>query len=286
MRKILLILAASAVGALCASAQTSEEKLENGHQYVDLGLPSGLMWSDRAIGAVGPVDKGDYFAWGETEPKNEFTTANYKFGPLGSYEEIYKYNREDGKTVLDPEDDAACVQWGGRWRMPTKDECLELEKECTWTLTEHLGVSTYKVEGPNGNYIYLHLCGYFYDKLRDYQRTGYYLSSSVFTGTSNFINITHAYIIKVNPRFFSGHSSNRRYCGSLVRPVFNPVSEVDDITDRGHRTAPTAKEGRVYCSGDFRIYDLAGRDVTKANGSLKGVYIVKADGFAGKIAVR
>lgn len=86
MRKYFLILTASAVGALCASAQTSEEKLENGHQYVDLGLPSGLMWSDRAIGAVGPVDKGDYFAWGETEPKNEFTTANYKFGPLGSYE--------------------------------------------------------------------------------------------------------------------------------------------------------------------------------------------------------
>ena len=62
MRKYFLILTASAVGALCASTQTSEEKLENGHQYVDLGLPSGLMWSDRAIGAVGPVDKGDYFA--------------------------------------------------------------------------------------------------------------------------------------------------------------------------------------------------------------------------------
>ncbi len=285
MKKI-AVLAAALVGVLCASAQTSGENLENGHQYVDLGLPSGLMWSDRAIGAAGPVDNGDYFAWGETESKSEFTAANYKFGPMGSYEEIYKYNKEDGKTVLDPEDDAARVLWGGRWRMPTKDECLELEEKCTWTLTEHLGVSTYKVEGPNGNCIYLHQCGYFYDKLRDYGKTGYYLSSSVFTESANYINITHAYIIKVNTRFYSGDSSNRRYCGSLVRPVFNPTSGVDDIADTGCRTAPTARDGRVYCRGDFRIYDLAGRDVTGANGSLKGIYVVMHDGHASKVAVR
>ena len=109
---------------------------ENGHEYVDLGLPSGIMWATMNIGAEKPTKGGYFFAWGETEPKakkDDFKLNTYKFYTFEdpSYK-VTKYcgNSADGykddKVTLEPEDDAAHVLWGGRWRMPTRQEVVEL----------------------------------------------------------------------------------------------------------------------------------------------------------------
>ena len=98
----------------------------NGHAYVDLGLPSGTKWATMNVGAEKATDYGLFFAWGETQgyadvSTKTFSWSDYKFNPSGD-----GYNSTDGKTVLDLEDDAASVIWGGKWHMPTKEQCDEL----------------------------------------------------------------------------------------------------------------------------------------------------------------
>ncbi|MBR3074554.1 MAG: hypothetical protein IKH11_02200, partial [Bacteroidales bacterium] len=109
-------------------------------EYVDLGLPSGLKWATFNIGATKPEEYGDYFAWGETEPKSNYHWSTYKWCN-GSSNSLTKYNYDssygtvDNKTVLDPEDDAAHVNWGGSWRTPTDAELIELKSNCNWVWT-------------------------------------------------------------------------------------------------------------------------------------------------------
>ena len=125
------------------------------HEYVDLGLS--VKWATCNVGAMVPEEYGDYFAWGEVEAKEEYNWANYKHGTA---QNITKYNAEDGLTTLLPEDDAAHVNWGGEWRMPTIDEADELIQQCSWTWTQLNDVYGYKVTGPNGNSIFLPAAGY------------------------------------------------------------------------------------------------------------------------------
>ena len=101
------------------------------HEYVDLGLS--VKWATMNVGASKPEEYGDYFAWGETEAKSDYSWATYKFTTDGG-STMTKYNSTDGKTVLDAEDDAAAANWGGAWRMPTLAEIEELlnTDNCTW----------------------------------------------------------------------------------------------------------------------------------------------------------
>ena len=95
-------------------------------EYVDLGLS--VKWASRNVGAAGPEEIGEFYYWGETEPRYGIESSlTYKF------RDGQKYNGTDGKTVLDPEDDVAHVKLGGRWRMPTTKEIDELVKKCTWS---------------------------------------------------------------------------------------------------------------------------------------------------------
>ena len=107
------------------------------HEYVDLGLPSKLLWAKCNIGATNEEDAGLYFQWGDTQGytaeqvgsgagQKYFGLNDYKFSVDGSSTNFSKYNGTDGKTVLDPEDDAAHVIMGGNWRMPTSDDFTEL----------------------------------------------------------------------------------------------------------------------------------------------------------------
>ena len=133
----------------------------NGHEYVDLGLPSGLLWATCNVGANAPEDYGDYFAWGETSPKAKYDWDTY-----------LHWNDIDGDGWCDNGEatinsdisgnaqyDAATANWGGSWRMPTKDEMQELVVHCEWEYTQVNGVNGAKVIGPNGSCIFLPAAG-------------------------------------------------------------------------------------------------------------------------------
>ncbi|MBR3608719.1 MAG: Ig-like domain-containing protein [Bacteroidales bacterium] len=101
----------------------------NGHDYVDLGLPSGTKWACYNVGATKLEGIGSLFAWGETDTKSTYTWSNYKWG-TGKYDVPKKYNSEDNLTTLELADDAARANMGGTWRMPTKAELGELFLNC------------------------------------------------------------------------------------------------------------------------------------------------------------
>ena len=125
------------VRAFLRVADDTQEQPTEEYEYVDLGLPSGLLWAKKNIGAETEEDAGLYFQWGDTqgytaeqvgtgEGKKYFGWDDYKFSVDGSSTDFSKYNETDGKTVLDLEDDAAHVNIGGNWRMPTSDDFVEL----------------------------------------------------------------------------------------------------------------------------------------------------------------
>jgi len=127
--------------------------------YVDLGLPSGIKWATKNLGASKPSDYGDYYAWGETEPKANYSWETYKWV---TKDNLTKYNDTDGKTSLDPADDAATAKLGSSWRIPTSAEIAELlnPKYCTWTWTTQDDVNGYEVKSKkNGNSIFLPAAG-------------------------------------------------------------------------------------------------------------------------------
>ena len=161
---------------------------DDSHEWVDLGLPSGTLWARCNVGADSPEDYGDYFAWGETEPKAVYNWGTYKWCrssniKLTKYctKSSYGYNGfVDNKTELDAEDDAAYVNWGENWRMPTVDQFDELKTNCSWTWTTQNGVKGRLVTGPNGNTLFLPAAGGRTDSsLYDTGSDGYYWSRTL-----------------------------------------------------------------------------------------------------------
>lgn len=127
----------------------------NGHRYVDLGLPSGTLWAMCNVGADSPEDYGGYFTWGEIEPKSDSNSGMF-FDMDG-----YKYNIHNGKTELDLEDDAAYMNWGEGWHMPSTAQQEELCTECIWTWKSVKGITGYEVKSKkNKNSIFLPAAGY------------------------------------------------------------------------------------------------------------------------------
>jgi len=158
-------------------------------EAVDLGLS--VKWATCNVGATKPEEYGEYFAWGETEPKGDYSWSTYKWCN-GSSSSLTKYNTDsscgtvDNKTVLASEDDAAHVNWGGDWRMPTDAEWTELRTNCTWTWTTQNGVNGRLVTGPNGNSIFLPAAGVRIGTyLSDAGSCGLYWSSSLNAGSPN-----------------------------------------------------------------------------------------------------
>ena len=142
--------------ALVAIAMTAQAQNTNGHEYVDLGLPSGTLWATCNVGASKPEEYGNHFAWGETSPKEDYTWDTYQW-----YDNGYtKYNGSDGKTELDLEDDAANANWGGDWQMPSLDQMKELVNQCTWEWETLNGAYGRRITGPNGNSIFLPAAGW------------------------------------------------------------------------------------------------------------------------------
>ncbi|MDY4512083.1 MAG: hypothetical protein SPE10_01325 [Paludibacteraceae bacterium] len=213
MKKIAFFMCGLCV-ALFMSCTTNTTGTENGHEWVDLGLPSGTKWATCNVGASTPEEYGNYYAWGETETKSTYSWSTY-FDTTDGGSTFTKYTT-DGKTVLDLEDDAARANWGGAWRMPTDGEWGELLDECTWEWTTKNGVNGYEVKSEaNGNSIFLPAAGYRdfggLDGAGDY---GYYWSSSLGSGSPYF-----AWYVYFNSGDVGG-SLSIRCRGYSVRPVF------------------------------------------------------------------
>ncbi len=195
---------------------------ENSHEWVDLGLPSGVKWATCNVGANKPEECGDYFSWGEVMPKNNYFITEYKWYDLRS-DKYIKYNNNpnwgvvDNKTTLDPEDDAATANFGGNWRTPTADEWDEILNNCSWTWTEEYDINGWKVMGPNGNNIFLPAAGHVKRKEpSEVTWWGRYWSSSLKPDNSD------------NPKCFASFVQDRyltaasRPMGFSVRPVMSP----------------------------------------------------------------
>ena len=187
-------------------------------EYVDLGLS--VKWATFNVGATSPEDYGDYFAWGETEPKETYSWATYKWCD-GTSSNITKYNTADGKTILEPADDAAQVHWGGNWRMPTKDEMQELFTRCTWKEENQNGINGYNVIGPNGNSIFVPMAGWYNEDLFGEGVQGN--STYYWTSTLSPSKELNAYDLVFNDvsGYNDGISANTRRCGFTIRPVYD-----------------------------------------------------------------
>jgi len=198
-----------------------------GVEAVDLGLPSGTKWANMNVGATAPEDYGLYFAWGETmgytsdtSDGHSFDWENYKWcngsgKTLTKYCTTSDYGTVDNKMVLDLEDDAAYLNWGDKWRMPTITEIQELLDNTTSEWTTQNGVYGRKFTSKsNGNAVFLPAAGYRYgSRLRNQSTDGYYWSSSLSESGQDFA----LYL-----SFDSGSQGTYgedRYYGYSVRPV-------------------------------------------------------------------
>ena len=200
--------------------QPQNKNTINGHEYVDLGLPSGLKWATCNVGASKPEEYGNHYAWGETSTKEDYSWSTYKWCN-GSYDKITKYcsnssyGRVDNKRKLELSDDVARKQWGSTWRLPTKAEFEELLSNCTWTWTTQNGIKGCKVTSKkNGNSIFFPAAGWRNgSSLNNQGAFGYYWSSTPRESYSD--NACYLYFSSGN------HSTNwyTRYNGRSVRPV-------------------------------------------------------------------
>lgn len=194
----------------------------DGHAYVDLGLPSGLLWATCNVGAEAPEDYGDYFAWGETTPKDYYDWSTYQYCN-GSYNTLTKYCNQsnygyngftDNLTTLEPTDDAATANWGNGWRMPTMEEFEELYNNTTVTWTQQNGVNGRLFTAANGNSLFLPAAGCRYvSSLYGIGDGGRYWSSSRYMDTPDDAWLLHFY------SNLYGMSYYNRYGGHSVRAV-------------------------------------------------------------------
>ena len=196
----------------------------SGHTYVDLGLPSGTLWATYNIGAESPEDYGDYFAWGEIQPKAYYNWDTYQYSN-GTSNTLLKYCNKsnygyngftDGLITLQPEDDAATVNWGSNWRMPTKEEWQELYQNTTNIWTTRNGVYGRLFTASNGNTLFLPASGYIGGSSLFFAGSfGYYWSNAF----DNVSNPSYAMIFRfMYSNGGSMNTSNRCY-GLPVRPV-------------------------------------------------------------------
>ena len=203
-----------------AGGTTTEVK-----DYVDLGLPSGLMWRKYNLGANSEYEAGNYYAWAETSPKQEYNWDTYKYcvqiNAIGRYS-YTKYNKRDKLTVLQPEDDAATANLGNNYRTPTREEWKELLNKCNWEVVTKTNknymnpvVDYWKVTGPNGKFIILPSTGYYAGSIKN-ERWTIYLSATIANPTNAKTLAWDFTYTKKQPSIYD----NGRIHGYPVRPVY------------------------------------------------------------------
>ena len=270
-----------------------------GHGYVDLGLPSGTLWATCNINAESPYHPGQYFAWGETTPRDRFIWYDYKF-----FEKEYtdddgrlNYSASDiGQEISGTEYDAARSLWGDEWRMPTKEDWEELMEYCTAEYLEYSYIppkSGLRICGPNGNSIILPQTfsphsGF--DFAIAVEIGEYWTATESTARTDN--NHPSAMMLSFSPTGYNMKLiPDSRHDGLSIRPVTsnrNISTSVATLTD----STPAIKyeNGLVSINGytdgcELTVSDLSGRHICSCliNDNIcelptlsKGIYIIDA----------
>ena len=183
--------------------EKAEKCPDNNHPHaIDLGLPSGTKWACCNVGATKPEGNGSYYAWGENEEKSVYSKSSY-------YKAI-------GMDICGTQYDVAHVKWGGRWQMPSREQCDELIEKCKYEITEINGVRGRRFIGPNGNTVFFPFSG------KKHDNTFYSFAHDYWTGThSDSSGI--AYHLHVGQQYTGGNPVTNvlgQYNGCTVRPVF------------------------------------------------------------------
>ncbi len=180
----------------------------NHPHMIDLGLPSGTKWACCNVGASAPEDYGNYYAWGETQPKSVYNWETYQYG--SSWDNVVNI----GSDIAGTSYDAATVNWGAPWRMPSLTQIKELRNNTTSTWTTKNGVYGRKFTGSNGGSIFLPATGYRWNSdLYNAGSYGYYWSSSLFESSPD-----GAWRLYFSSEYASWYGSGRSG-GHSVRPV-------------------------------------------------------------------
>lgn len=194
----------------------------NGHDYVDLGLPSGTLWATCNVGADKPEDYGNYYAWGETTTKSIYNWTTYKYAK-GDSNWLSKYSNDlelghngvnDRLSVLQVEDDAATANWGSGWVTPTDEQWKELEDFTTHMWTKRDGVLGCLFTAKNRRELFLPAAGTrLNSEINEVGSNGYYWSRSLNAGNTHYSWCLSFYSYGCN------RCSYYRFQGLSVRPV-------------------------------------------------------------------
>lgn len=305
MKKIFtLIICGLAINCLAQmpqhSAESEPDGVVAGHEYVDLGLPSGTLWATYNIGATSPYEKGDYFAWGEVEPREDFTWESYKF--FKGYESDpdngeWVVLENIGQDISGTQYDAARYQWGNGWRMPNEQERYELRMLC-WDngISEENGVRGVRLHGPNEHSIFLPVTGY--GLWNGSEDPFHNISGSYWTGSENPeygyngrpiepSNTARSLLVDVHSGM-TGAMSLKAY-GLNIRAVFNPEeSGIYNAVFNDLKIKITYRNGYIHIAnnsseGAITVLNISGRveySGTVINGTcqlpelVSGVYLV------------
>ena len=190
----------------------------NGHEYVDLGLPSGTLWATCNIGATTPEEYGEYYAWGEVTTKVNYCGDTYQYNNGGYYMNI-------GDNIGGTEYDVARTLWGSNWRLPSKAEFQELVARCNCVWTTCNGVAGYKFTASNGNSLFLPAGGY-RDRTESHhiEQCGYYWSSTIYEN-----DMECAYRFRIDNSGYTIYDYYREF-GNSVRPVYNVCNDYVEYT--------------------------------------------------------
>ena len=193
----------------------------NHPHMIDLGLPSGTKWACCNVGANSPVECGGYFAWGETTTKTSFKEYNYKWynenrNRITKYCGNSDYGTVDDRTELEPEDDAAYVNWGPEWRMPYLGHLYELMRNCTneWTTVNGMGGFPFKSK-INGNAIFIPAAGWIYNGVQGLETDGTYWCRDYYYDKRPDLAFALGFrkMANLTPSYYARHN------GASVRPV-------------------------------------------------------------------
>lgn len=248
------------------SAKASEPTVTAG-TAVDLGLS--VYWASCNLGATKPEEYGNFYSWGETNTKTEwYDETHYSYYDINTAQYINIGNEISGTQY-----DAATVNLGTDWRMPTRSEILELINQCTWEWTQLSGINGYKVIGPNGNSIFLPAAGYKISGHAFKNERLYYWTGSEYSYVTSAIYLNASSISQ-------GANNLQKFTGLPIRPVTSNPNAGGDNTDHSQDHLVTDKVrasflGGAYTSINGKIQAGSQLNVRFNNGSSEAVTLVK-----------